>query len=429
MGGVSPARSPWRATRLRACRRHGRPWPMLCVLRLLSRRLVTSRFVPIREGTRLDALQDRGISKTRRLNGFETLVGDEEGAVNVLVTGATGFLGGWVTRAFLHAGHSVRVLVRRPDRADGLKRLGVDVAQGDILSPDSLDSALSGVKAIAHCAGSVSRSRRDRASVRLANVTGTRNVLEAAGAKRIRVLHTSSIACMGPTFEPRLLDETTPGTPLAFDFPYVESKRESEQLALSYAEDGLDVVVLNPGSVMGPADPYYGSTELPLRYLRGELRMYPRGGMSFCDVRDVAAAYVAALDRAVSGERYILAGVNFSYREVQDELQRLTGLHRCLALPIGVGQAAALWSDIGAIFWRHPFENLNQAVVQWGSMFHYCSSEKAQRDLGYRTRDFSETLAHTIVDHLQRGGAHAATAELRELLRRHASSSRRFALG
>jgi dihydroflavonol-4-reductase len=347
--------------------------------------------------------------------------------VNVLLTGATGFLGGWVARALVRAGHSVRALVRQPSRVQGLGELGVSVAPGDILSPESLKSALVDMSAIVHCAGSVSRSRRDRVSVRLANVAGTRNILEAARCRRVRVLHTSSIACIGPTYEPRIVDETTPGTPLAFDFPYVESKRESEALVLSYAADGLDVVVLNPGSVMGPGDPYYGSTELPLRYLRGELRMYPRGGMSFCDARDIAEAYVAALERGATGERYILAGANFSYREVQAELQRLTGLHACLPLPLGIGEAAAFWSEVGAIFWRHPFENLSQAAVQWGSMFHYCSSEKAQRALGYRIRDFSETLSDTIVDHVQRGGAPATTPELRTMLRRY-GPSREWAL-
>jgi dihydroflavonol-4-reductase len=337
--------------------------------------------------------------------------------VNILVTGATGFLGSWVAWALLRAGHSVRALVRRPDGAAELGRPGVEVVTGDILEVNSLDDALSGVTAIAHCAGSVSRRHRDRAMLHLANVQGTRNVLDAAARREIRVLHTSSIACVGPTLEPRVLNEEAPGTPLSFSFPYVESKRASEALALSYAARGQDVVVLNPGSVMGPGDPNFGSTELPLRYLRGELRMYPRGGMSFCDVRDIAEAYVAALDRAPSGERYILAGINLTYREVQEELQRLTGLHRSLPLPRGVAELAAFWSEVGAILWQHPFENFNQAAVRWGSLYHYCSSEKAARHLGYRSRDFSETLADTIADHLHRRAAPASTERLVALLR------------
>ncbi len=343
--------------------------------------------------------------------------------VKVLVTGATGFLGGWVTRALLRAGHSVRAFVRRPDR---LKESGfprVEPFQGDILLPDSLSAAMSNVDAVIHCAGSVSMNPRDRAAVNAANIQGARNVFEAAFRGSLRVLHTSSIACIGPTLEPQVLDESTPGAPLNFACPYADSKRESERLAFSYAAKGLDVIVLNPGIVLGPGDPNYSSTELVLRYLRGELRMYPRGGGSFCDARDIAEAYVSALGRARSGSRYILAGVNRTYREVTEDLERLTGLHPCRPLPRGVAETAAFWSEVGSVFLRHPFENLNQATVRWGSLFNYCSAAKAQRDLDYRVRRFSETLADTVADHVQRGAARPATVRLRSLLARAPSIS------
>lgn len=257
---------------------------------------------------------------------------------------------------------------------------------------------------------------RDRVAVHSANVQGTRNVLEAALRERLRVLHTSSIACIGPTLEPQTLDETAPSMRLDFACPYADSKREGEQLAFSYAARGLDIVVLNPGIVLGPSDPGYSSTELVLRYLRGQMRMYPRGGGSFGDARDIAHAYVAALERADRGTRYILAGVNRTYRELTEELQRLTGLHRCMPLPGGAAEAAAFWSEVGSLFWRHPFENLNQATVRWGSLYNYCSAAKAQRDLGYCVRDFSETLADTIADHVRRGVVRPVTAQLRALL-------------
>ena len=347
--------------------------------------------------------------------------------MDVLVTGATGFLGGWVTRALVATGHSVRVLLRRPARDSGLHGLGAVVFQGDVLAPDSLQPAMSGVDAVIHCAGSVSRRLRDKDSVYRVNVEGTRNVLEAAARRHVKVVHTSSIACVGPSPDPRLLDEDTPGASLGFEFPYVESKRRSEELALSYAANGrTEVIVLNPGSVMGPGDPSYGSTELVLRYLRGELRVFTQGGMSFCDARDVAKAYVTAVERGISGERYILAGVNRTYREVHEDLQRLTGLHHCFPVPTGVAEWAALWSEIGSVFWPHPFENLNQSVVRWGSLFHYCSSDKAQRELGYEIRNFESTLVDTIVDQLQRGSVAANTAELRAMLDpMRASQSRR----
>jgi len=343
--------------------------------------------------------------------------------MRVLVTGATGFLGSWVTREFVRAGRRVRILARPRSRLGDLGRLGVEVARGDVLSPESLVLATAGVDAIVHCAGLLSLNPREREALQRVNVEGTRNVLQAAASRGVRVVHTSSIATIGPTAEPRTLDEGAPSVPLAFDYAYAVSKRQSEELALSHARQGLDVVVLNPGIVLGPGDVNYGSTLFILHYLRRELWAHLGGGASFADVRDVACAYVTALDRGRSGERYVLAGMNRSFGEVQEDLRRITGLHRSAPLPQPLAEWMALWSQVGAALGRHPFEAFNAPVVRWGSLFNYCSSRKAETEIGYRTRDFSTTLTDTVVDHIRRGAARATTIELQGLLGRAARAS------
>ena len=322
--------------------------------------------------------------------------------MKVLVTGATGFLGSCVTQALLASGHSVRALVRRPDRPGALARRDVEIAPGDVVAPDTVAAAVSGVDAIVHCAGLTSWRIRDRAPLFRVNVDGTRNVLRAAAAQGIRVLHTSSIASIGPTREPRELDEESPATALDFDCPYTESKRASEQLAQTFAARGADVVVLSPGVLLGPGDVHYTSTAFVRHYLRGELRHYLEGGSSFCDVRDVARAYVAALHSGRRGERYLLAGANRTHAAIREDLRRLTGLHRCARLPAPVAEWAAYWSEATAFFVPHPFEDLNVALIRWGSRFAYCSSAKAERELGFRPRSLSQSLADTVADHLVR---------------------------
>jgi dihydroflavonol-4-reductase len=339
--------------------------------------------------------------------------------VRVLITGATGFLGTWVTRALVAAGCKVRVLVRRSSRIDALENLDVDITHGDICSSQSLAMALDGIDAVVHCAGLVSLKPSDRDTLQRVNVEGVRYILELAAKKRLRLLHTSTIATIGPTSDPRPLDENAPPFPLPFDYAYAASKRQGEALALAYGERGMDVVVLNPGILFGPGDINYTSTQFVLRYLRREVWLHLGGGASFGDVRDVASAYVGALGRGRRGERYILAGINRSYRDLQEELRRLTGLHRSAPMPLPLAEWFALWSQAGAAMWRHPFEEFNLSVVRWASLFNYCSSAKAIRELGYRQRDFSETLGDTIADHLRRGAAPAATMELKHLLAQH----------
>jgi dihydroflavonol-4-reductase len=299
-----------------------------------------------------------------------------------------------------------------------LAQLNVDVVQGDISSSQSIAAALEAVEAVVHCAGLVSLKLSDRDALQRINVEGTRNVLEAAAIRRLRVLHTSTIATVGPTSDPRPLDEKAPPVPLSFDYPYAATKRRAEALALDYGARGLDVVVLNPGILFGPGDINYSSTQFVLRYLRREVWLHLGGGASFGDVRDVAAAYVAALARGRSGERYILAGMNRSYRELQEELRRLTGLHASAPMPLPIAEWFAVWSQAGSALWRHPFEEFNMSVVRWASLFNYCSSQKAIDELGYRTRDFSKTLSDTIGDHLRRGAASATTAELKHMMQR-----------
>jgi dihydroflavonol-4-reductase len=299
--------------------------------------------------------------------------------------------------------------------------LGVEVAHGDLTSQESVDAAANGVDAMVHCAGLVSLAPRDRQAMQNANVEGTRNVLDAGASRGLRILHTSTIGTIGPTTDARPLDESAAPAPLWFDYPYAASKRQSERLALEYAERGADVVVLNPGIILGPGDVSYTSTQFVRRYLRREVWMHLGGGASFADVRDVSSAYVGALTRGRRGERYVLAGMNHTYEELQEGLRLLTGLHRSAPMPRPVAEWVALWSEAGAAFGRHPFEEFNLAVVRWASLFNYCSARKAERELGYRMRAFSDTLADTIVDHLRRGAARPTTPELRSLLQRSGS--------
>jgi dihydroflavonol-4-reductase len=318
----------------------------------------------------------------------------------------------------LGARHRVRLLVRNPARLGSLRDLDVEVHEGDILSEKSLVHALVEVDAVVNCAACVSLRPRDRSLIQRANIDGTRNVLEAAAARGLRILHTSSIAAVGPTATPVVLDETAGRAELGFDYPYAASKRESEDIALDYARRGADVVVLNPGIMLGPDDLYFSSTEFVMRYLRSQLGVHLPGGGSFCDVRDVAPAYVTALTAARRGERYLLAGVNRGYGEVMEELRRLTGLQRSTTMPRPLAEWTALWSELGSALWPHPLEKFNLSVVRWGSLFNFCAVEKAARELGYRNRPFTDTLTDTVLDLLERGVVEPATPELQALFAR-----------
>jgi dihydroflavonol-4-reductase len=257
----------------------------------------------------------------------------------------------------------------------------------------------------------------DAGRVRQVNVQGSRHVLEAAGARRLRLLHTSSIAAIGLTAGPVPLDEDAPPPRQPTGIPYVESKREAEALALAAAAGGADVVVLNPGILFGPADVHLTSTRALLTYLRAPLLFYPAGGASLADVRDVAAAYVAALDRARAGQRYILAGINTSYRELLHELARLSGRPPPLPLPTPVASLWGLASQLAAWLAPHPLDEFTPAIAAYTGQFNFCRVDRARAELGYRVGALAPLLRETVRDLLRRGLVPASTPQLAALVR------------
>jgi dihydroflavonol-4-reductase len=324
-------------------------------------------------------------------------------ATKVLLTGASGFLGRNIAASLTRAGCDVLGLARGPSRLSELGKIGVNVLPGTVLDEDLVSAACRDVDAVIHCAGAVSMRTRDAALVKRTNVEGTRHVLSAARARGLRVVHASTTATIGWTREPVVLDEESREASHGASSAYVESKLEAEGLALAAAEAGDDVVVLNPGIVLGPGDIDGTSTQLVGAYLRGQLRHHLAGGGSFCDVRDAAEAFRSALDFGRAGERYIIAGHNRAYADVQEELHRLTGLHRSVAVPAMFAEAVAALADAGAAFWQHPYEDFNPATVRWGSGYNFCSSRKAELELRYRARPFTETLLDTIASATARG--------------------------
>src|SRR5215470_8052471 len=313
--------------------------------------------------------------------------------MHVLLTGATGFLGSEIARELVRQGHTVRILHRATSRLDALAGLALDRVVGDVLDAASVERALGGVDALIHTAGNTSAKPRDRAALYATNVEGTRAVLGAAARRPgLRVVYTSSIATIGATAQPRVLDEHATWNLAGTGHHYVDSKKAAEEVALAHARAGMNLVVLCPGDV------YITSTRYVLAYLRGRNRFVPEGGLSFCDVREVARAHVTALSKGRAGERYILAGQNRSHAAAMATLFQVTRLHRPLRLPHAFFWMAALLSEAAARIHRHGLEELNRGIVSWSRRYTFMDSGKAQRELDYVVRPFDETVRDTVRD-------------------------------
>ena len=246
--------------------------------------------------------------------------------MRVLVTGATGFVGSNLAAALVARGDEVRVLRRAHSRLDALEGLDVTHMLGDILDEDSLRCALEGCDQLFHVAGMAQYWRSTKETIYRVNVEGTRRVMDAAlKAGVTRVVHTSSIAALGIPSDDTIIDES-------HDFPessrwwaYGHSKHLAEKEVGKAVQNGLSAVMVNPAVIMGPRDVNFVSGELIRASLRGLLRMVPPGGSNVVHVDDVVQAHLAAAERGVLGERYILGGENLSHWEMAALLSDVCG--------------------------------------------------------------------------------------------------------
>lgn len=337
--------------------------------------------------------------------------------MKILLTGASGFLGGHVLRACVEAGHGVRAFVRPTSRIDeirdALDRPGVERVDGDLTDAASLERAAAGCDAAIHAGGLISLRPEDGDLMRRVQVDGTRNLVEACRAQGVKRLIHASTALLAGISERRgrVFGDNDQISPDAVQIPYVRTKAEAERIVR--AADGLDVVVLSPGCLMGPGDHYVSSTDIVLRALREEIPMYLEGGFSFVDVRDAAAAFVAALDRGEPGRRYLIGGHDRSIDEVLGVVSSLTGVKRPRhKLPRGL---AMLGGAVAEAIQRT--DTVTRDAVRMATLFSFVSFEPARRDLGYSARPFESTVADTV-DWLKSAGyVRMPAAELRRIRR------------
>ncbi len=310
--------------------------------------------------------------------------------MKLLVTGATGLLGNNIVRHLLAAGHAVRVLARPTADPRPLAGLDVETTAGDVRDPEAARRACQGIEAAIHAAGHVQIGWREADVHRAINVEGTRNIAVAAREAGARLVHVSTVNALGlgrldsPADEDSALAGSLP-------VPYVTTKREAEQVVLDEVGRGLSAVIVNPATMFGPWDWKPSSGKMLLEVTRRSL-IAPVGSASFCDVRDVAAATVAAAQMGQSGRRYILAGHNLSYWEAWRAIAALAG-KRGPRLPMGpiFRAIAAPVCDIRTLL-TGAEGAANSAALAMSRQSHCFSSARAQAELGYRIRPLDETL-------------------------------------
>lgn len=314
--------------------------------------------------------------------------------MEILLTGGTGQLGSAIARVLVEAGHSVRALVRDRGWLGPLAGLDLPLVQGDVTQPGSLTAAVRGVEAVVHTAGAISYAAAELPLLRAVNVEGTRAVLDAAAAAGVRrVVLTSSIATVGEAPPDALGDEDTPWTWEGLGLGYFETKREAERLTLS--DPRLEGVAVNPGITFGVGDLHLGAGRMILQVAAGGPPVVPCGATTVADLRAVAEAHLAALDRGQPGRRYILGGCTPTFLELYAEIAAVLGR----PAPTRVVQERTLvvfgWLEehLAPLLGRAP--RITPPLARMSSRNRRYRSDRAVRELGYTPRPLRESVELT----------------------------------
>ncbi|MGZ6993263.1 MAG: NAD-dependent epimerase/dehydratase family protein [Ilumatobacteraceae bacterium] len=315
---------------------------------------------------------------------------------SAFVTGAAGFLGRHLMDGLVRRGWRVTAFCLPGEPIDSLPP--APVARGDVTDAASLLAAMpEAVDAVSHLAGDTSTSSRDAARQYRVNVVGTTKVVQAALARSARrLIYTSSISAYGYQPGVRISEQTLSNVQTRGD-NYGRSKFDAEQLIKRAATDtGLSAVILNPVNIVGPYDRSNWTQQLILPIARGLLSAVPPGSATWAYAPDVADAHIAAVDHGRPGENYLLGGVQASFKDVVNEIERLLGKPLSRHATPKVILQLALWTALAKsrIDGKEPPLTPQRYRRAVGDL--RCDDDKAKRELRYTTTDLRTMLAATI---------------------------------
>lgn len=316
----------------------------------------------------------------------------------VLVTGANGFLGSWVTKALTEDGHEVYALVRPKSDLSELTGVPCKFVYGDVTDIHSLLEAAKGMDAVFHLAGVIAYKRSQRSLMEKVNVQGTANVIEVCREYRIpRLVYLSSVVAIGAGLNPaQVLNEESQYNISHLNLGYFETKHQAELLVqAACARNEVDAVILNPSTIYGSGDAKKGSRKMQLKVAQGRLKFYTSGGVNVVAVEDVVQGILSAWKNGRKGERYILAGENILIKELFAMIAAEAHVKAPkYQLPDGLLHVVG---SIGDVMEKSGFKGpLSRENAYTATMYHWFDSSKAQKELGFKPRPAREAIHNSV---------------------------------
>jgi dihydroflavonol-4-reductase len=337
----------------------------------------------------------------------------------VLVTGASGFIGGALVRKLVARGEHVKAFVRAGANLKGLEGLPTDrfqLAVGDVTVEHTVYRALASCNQLFHVAAEFAYGTRHGERMVHEAELGARAVLGAARRRGIEnIVVTSSTSVLGTTKEPEPMDESHHYN-LANPEAYMRAKFRAAEVVQELVEAGMPIVSVLPSAVFGPGDVKptpNGASLVNYLTLPTWLPLWvSEGGISVVDVDDVVNGHIRAMEVGEVGGRYILGGDNLTYSQFFETLADITGLAEPSEPkgPLSIWLLAALFEFGARSSGKAPILT-RKLVRDYAHSYVWVSSKKAETDLDYQHRPARETLGRAVRWLLESGLVPVAAAE------------------
>jgi nucleoside-diphosphate-sugar epimerase len=324
----------------------------------------------------------------------------------ILVTGGTGMLGAHLLFQLIDSGESVKAIYRSEKSLQKTRKIfeyyAADVAvsfskiewvQADITDVPALETAFEGVEKVYHIAALVSFEEKYAKKMRAVNIQGTANIVNLSIAFGVKKLcFVSSIASIAKSVQKPLIDEEDEFNLIANNYSYAITKYGAEMEVWRGVQEGLDVVIVNPGVILGPGFWKENSGMLFTMIYKGS-PFYTEGLTGFVGVDDVVTVMVKGMDSEVKNERFILVSENISFKQV------LFSVADCLHKKKPTIKVTSFIAEIG---WRMSWlkstitgsaNTFSKHTARSANKKSYYSSEKVQK-----TFDFEFQKMNTVIE-------------------------------
>lgn len=255
----------------------------------------------------------------------------------ILVTGGTGLVGAHLLLHLLQSEDAVRAIYRNEESIKKTKAffalnnqaklfLKIEWVKADLIDVPALEVAFKDVDYVYHCAALVSFEPKDEKQLRKTNIEGTANIVNLSIAFNIKKLcYVSSIAALGETLaKDKVITETTDWNPELYHGDYAITKYGAEMEVWRGTQEGLDVIIVNPGIIFGRGFGYEGSGAF-FQKVKKDFPFYTKGIAGIVGVNDVVNAMYMLMNSEVKNERFALVSDNISYQELINYIADLMG--------------------------------------------------------------------------------------------------------